>query len=61
MGSSERWGALPLGELHPKERCAYCGSATAPTWIITLPMTHARARTCIDTSACERRRQKMKA
>jgi len=72
---TERWGALPLGELHPEDRCAFCGrggivgprrdeqgeNQDADLVRTVLAFTRAPAVICVDTVACLRRRQKMKA
>lgn len=68
----ERWGALPLGELHPVDRCALCGieGKEHPIWEpvvgdvalkrTTLALTRSHALVCVDTSTCERRREQQK-
>jgi hypothetical protein len=67
---SERWGALPLGELHAEDRCAWCGhggivgpirdregeNEDADLYRTVHPMTLAPCVVCVDTVACERRR-----
>lgn len=55
----ERWGALPLGELHPGDRCAFCGYGSS--WglkRVILASTNAEAPVCKDTVACMRRKLK---
>ena len=66
----ERWGALPLGELHPEDRCALCGEVGKEWPCIdvawnslhrtVLAYTQAAALVCVDTVACERRRAERK-
>jgi hypothetical protein len=67
--SAERWGALPLGELHPSDRCALCGADAAygnyrpgqvAVRLTNLAVTQSHALVCVDTVACERRRYKAK-
>src|SRR5262245_7904657 len=56
----ERWGALPLGELHPKGRCALCdhlGEEGKTLRRTVLMSTHATALVCVDVMACIRRRR----
>lgn len=57
--SDRRLGALPLGELHVKGKCARCGlkgevGKTLQTTILV--STNAYAEVCKDTHACLRRR-----
>jgi len=61
----ERWGALPLGELHPDSHCALCGvpamygryaEGQEPVRRTQLVTTRAWALICVDVIACERRR-----
>ena len=59
--SAERWGALPLGELHPENACAFCGAKEGELpWhglkLTKLVVTRAWAHVCVDVIACERRR-----
>jgi len=71
----ERWGALPLGELHPEGKCAYCGARGRegalcpdcgfkhqdPTLRLTVhPATRAQCLVCVDSVACMRRVEKRK-
>jgi len=52
-------GALPLGELHDKARCARCGQRGVSGEALmrtVLVSTHAVAVVCKDTHACLRRR-----
>lgn len=55
----ERFGALPLGELHPEDRCALCGTRGEFPELkrIVLLSTHAQAFRCADQIACIRRRR----
>ena len=68
---TERFGALPLGELHAEGVCAYCGhrAELRDRWPWTMSgvpglmrtvhvATQAVAHVCIDVVACERRRYK---
>jgi hypothetical protein len=71
---AERWGALPLGELHAEGACYRCGQKglRAQTQEMfddlhvpmlrrtLLVMTRAWADVCVDVIACERRRYKTK-
>jgi len=59
----ERFGALPLGELHPEKRCALCGLDSRSPGAhneklrqTTLQMTRALCMVCVDIVACQRRR-----
>lgn len=72
--SAERWGALPLGELHAEGVCAFCGAKGPiveagygdPTEFETALRrtvhcaTIAVADICWDTAGCERRRYRAK-
>jgi hypothetical protein len=55
-----RWAALPMGELHSPETCAYCGYRgrldidMRRTVIVS---THAVGYRCEDVVACARRRK----
>ena len=62
-GGSERFGALPLGELHAEGVCAYCGRRGELERDLRRTvhrMTLAVAEICVDLVACERRRYKAK-
>jgi len=59
----ERWGALPLGELHPEGKCAYCGKVgrEGKTLKMTVhPATRAQCLVCVDVVACQRRIERSK-
>jgi hypothetical protein len=45
------------GELHSETLCALCGAATVEIRRAFLVWTHAEGRLCVDSSACERRRE----
>lgn len=59
----ERWGALPLGELHAENVCARCsarGIEGRDLYRTVLVSTLAIAHVCADPVACERRRYRAK-
>lgn len=58
VGMKEKWGALPLGELHPDNRCAWCGVKGEPMMYTVHKDTLAPCYGCIDYCACIRRRHK---
>lgn len=54
----ERWGALPLGELHPRDRCAFCGDKSAAKKMTIVLSTNAIGYRCLDSVACLRRKRR---
>jgi hypothetical protein len=57
--AEKRWGLLPMGEaypLHPRDRCALCGSKEAVLTRGVVQSTRAVGLLCLDSSACVRRR-----
>lgn len=54
----ERWGALPMGELHPEDRCALCGDTRAAKRRTVILSTHAIGYRCLDDVACLKRKRK---
>ena len=57
--ASEKWAALPLGELHSENRCALCGTLGREDLTLrrtVLALTRAMCHICVDTTACEHRR-----
>ena len=55
-----RWGALPLGELHPEDACALCGNRTRHKHRVVIASTHAIGYRCVDSVACVRERKRRK-
>jgi hypothetical protein len=54
--AAERWAGLPLGELHPVDKCAFCGIRGEPLIYTVILSTNAPGRRCVDSVACIRRR-----
>lgn len=51
---------LPLGELHPRDRCYLCGTRAGALILVVTPETRAQARRCVDAVACVRREQRLR-
>jgi hypothetical protein len=58
----KRWGLLPLDEfeLHPDDRCAFCGDPGRARKLSIILSTNAVGYRCLDVVACERRRTALK-
>lgn len=51
----EKWGALPLGELHPDSVCRYCGAKSGLILVVFRDTLTVGPR-CEDSVTCIRRR-----
>lgn len=51
-----QWGLLPMGELHPPDRCAYCNHDKDLRRTV-IQSTNAIGPVCVDVVGCARRRK----
>ncbi len=54
---SRQWAALPDGELHPQDRCSFCGHRYRLIRVV-IASTNAIGYRCSDPVECIRRRRR---